>query len=259
MKLQSLIALTVLLCGQACAASHFYALSGKGGKGKGGKGKGGGKSKVPAFDCSEACFRVTDLVTSTSIQVEAIETAQDVSTFYGYSTDVHASFSGAMDTFRDESMIMMHKDTTKGDECNVTIIIVHDAAAGLTATGPNNYVNLTFSGDLSNAVVKDDPLECIVCDAEGDATTISWTWAPCCTDGLAHTYTLGENECITMTPDFVCGVDSWVFVSGPDPIGATCNGLNLKNPIEICRVPCDSWASWSFRESPWSFCKLHCI
>jgi len=257
MKLFALITLTILLLsGQYADASNIRRgldTKGKGGKGlmSKGKGKGGGKGKgaptstevpsaaatiTPPFDCTKACFTVKDLVTSMTIQVEAIENAQDVSTFYGYGSVDTASFNGPLETVADESMIMMHKDTTAGDNCNVGLVIVHDTALGPDATGQNSYANLTFTGDLTNALVKDDPLERIVYNENDGTSTVSWIWAPCCTDGMAHQYTLGDGDCITVTPDFVRGVDSWVFVGGD--ASNTRHGLNLANPIEICRSTC---------------------
>lgn len=217
------------------------------GKGKGGKGKGGHGvlpfvATIPSFDCSKACFTVTDLVTTTSIQVNAIETAQDVTSFYGYHSVNKTSFNGPVETFVNKSLIMMHKDSTSNtaddDNCDVSLVVVHDKAVP-TATGRNSYINFTITGDLTNAAVIDDAGERTVYHANNDTTTASWIYAPCCTDGLAHTYTdFGDGDCITVEPDFVRGIDSWEFVSGGGGGGGGSNtryALDLNNPIEICR------------------------
>jgi hypothetical protein len=251
---------TLLLCALFSGSAHGYEATsnirrrlGKGKGGKGGKGMTIGKGKggkgvlpfvetasAPSFDCNKACFTVTDLVTSTSYKVNAIKTAQNVTSFYSYHSVDKASFNGPVETFVDESLIMMHKDSTTTDDgnCDVSLVVVHDKAMP-DATGCNSYINFTITGDLTNgAALIDDAGERTVYHANNDTTTVSWIYAPCCTDGLAFTYTdLRDGDCITVEPDFVRGIGSWEFVSGGSGSN-TRYGLNLTNPIEICRDAC---------------------
>lgn len=169
--------------------------------------------------------------------VAPLEGDQSVVAFYAYvmESDVpddvlngpFAASSARTDLEVSEtSLLFLYRD----DMGEMSIVVIHDrpeAQLGETpATG--GQVNFTYTGLPATAakVVGDDPVE-------GAIPNASWAWVPCCTDGNAVEGGLNGPFAVTITPDFIDGIDTWQFLSGPSRTSPTRIGLDLCQPVTI--------------------------
>ena len=185
--------------------------------------------------CPEVCFTVSqngELLAA----VQPIETEDPIQSFYDYN-GAAASFNGDDIIFQQSqvSQIMVHGN---GENCELSLLILHDSRSD----GSGGNVQMDITGDLSNAIVRDDPQDSYVYNPATDTTRISWDWMPCCTDGVAHILEqFSYNDCITVQPNFIRGINRWVFTRGPALMGSPLTeanfiDLNPNRALQICRV-----------------------
>jgi hypothetical protein len=93
-------------------------------------------------------------------------------------------------------------------------------------------------------VVKDDPVPPHVFDTLtiGPSTGTGrgeWKWGDCCTDGGAIQGGLNEEWCITVDPNFISGIDNWVFLDGSTttptekPLSKVVP-VTIRTPLGVC-------------------------
>jgi hypothetical protein len=157
-----------------------------------------------------------------------ITTNQSVQEFYSYTT----SYNGPVPLMVDTSLIFIHRDNTT---CELSLVIVHDTPGVFPSPITGGMVIMEISGNLANAVVKNDPTgDTYWYDQIGDVTRITWLWGGVSNDGLAHVVDNLSSECIKVFFRFKWGIKSWKWVEPDDLGGYTYHGLNLTEPIEIC-------------------------
>jgi hypothetical protein len=169
-----------------------------------------------------------------------IKTRQSVQGFYRY---FFWSYHGSVPTAFNTSMIFIHQDSRN---CDLSLVVVHDKIDPADPL-PGNWagaVRFLINGDLTNAVVLDDP-EAPEDDFDNytyipveDKTDLLWLWSRCCTDGLADKLENPFDKCIIVTSFFYKGIDTWKFVSaGADiylPMVQTDTDNMVSTTIEIC-------------------------
>ena len=157
-----------------------------------------------------------------------IASKQDAQGFYAYA---HTSFNGNIPTQGFTSNILIHQDA-RADKCDLNLIIVHDALN----SGSHGSAEMTISGDISKAVVRDDPPSDFFGDTytvAGGKTTIRWNWEACCTDGLAHKLGTDFRGCVTVSANFdtlTSTIRSWRYVA-PGEVNVP---LDKNLELEIC-------------------------
>lgn len=72
-------------------------------------------------------------------------------------------------------------------------------------------------------------------DAPTDTTTIDWTWPAGETDGVVMSVASWD-ECVTITPNFQSGIDSWVVYQGDRETPPT--PLDMTKPLQLCPLCC---------------------
>lgn len=166
--------------------------------------------------------------------------ATSVEDFYSYANPCPASANTGLE-IADTSQLFLY-DGPLG----LSLVTIHDSpedCLGLVpATG--GQVNFTYIGLPAGAtkVVGDDP-------PEGNIPNASWNWLPCCTDGNAIRGGLDEcNFDVTIEPDFLSGIDTWVARSGAaggdivtfpnltDPVTISCHPACAESPISPALV-----------------------
>jgi hypothetical protein len=167
----------------------------------------------------------------------------------------------------DYSLIFIHEDSNR---CNLALVIVHDSKQENTGGevvsrfGRDCTVGLLsfpharscpkimfISGNLENAIVqdgRDSPSDSYIYNARTDETECWWEWSwqnprTFRTDGIAHSWRPSQRRCLSVSPDFVRGIDEWQFVSGP----VNSNGrvrtrdyitLDMNRDLRICETSC---------------------
>lgn len=205
-------------------------------------------SPAPSFGpniCDEVCIDVRQ--GSQTIQVvKPVEMLDNIADFYNYIPS-QASFqgTGVIPTVIGTSQIMIHGN---GAICELSLLVLHDARNN----GKNGgIVNMTISGDLSNAIVLDDPpdvgtfRDSYEYNASADETNIQWQWGSCCTDGIADVVQLESiDDCVTVSNVmFERGINRWVYVQGPLTGDAAAGendyiDLDALQTLEMCRADC---------------------
>ena len=158
--------------------------------------------------------------------VRPLQGTKNIVDFYSYSKPDGASANTDPPLARsDTSVLFLYRDGR-----DVSLVMIHDKAKD---TG-GGQVDFSFSGvpQGTSFVVRDDPNR----PGEAELPISSWGWGACCTDGGALGGSLNGAFKITITPDFIGGINDWKFLSehieAPRSIG-----LDMSKPITIEATP----------------------
>lgn len=179
-------------------------------------------------------------------EFQPVSTDYSITTLYGYNKDNY-SFNGddVVPLVSDYSLVFIHHDS-RTSRCDLSLVIVHDSKD--TCSG--GEVRMFITGDLEDSVVqdgRDSPSDTYIYDEETGETECFWEWGwqgDCDkrTDGIAHYWPNGK-DCISVSAEFIRGIDEWQFVPGPvqndgavDPSDYIY--LNKSRGLEICKREC---------------------
>ena len=178
-------------------------------------------------DCP-TCITVEASQGGWSLEAAPFAKAQEPYEFYCYDgqcsnpmTQYHSSsnLAEAYDfTMDGRSAIFVYVNSLDN---RVSLGMIHDKPQD----GDGGHVDFTFSGsgwNMGDIVVSDDG----TWNGEGSELTQtghgSWGWAPCCTDGgMIEIGTLDTSWSITVNPNFIDGINTWV----------------LKTPDDVYQIP----------------------
>jgi hypothetical protein len=159
-------------------------------------------------------------------------TDEDVATFYSYDFPADKSYNGTYAANSDDSMIFLHQDATTGA---LSLVVVHDKP--VDGSGGQVHFDVSGLGPGATMAVEDDPGldDVLTLDGAGNAS-LTWSWHECCTDGVALSGIDWDAGCVTVTPTFTAGIDTWSFVDGGTQ---TRTGLDTAAPLVICQGGCN--------------------
>jgi RHS repeat-associated protein len=164
----------------------------------------------------------------------ALSTAEPGAEFYRYERPVSASYNGVwVPAVLHESFVFVHRDPASGE---LSLILLHDRPSG---TGGSADFELSGLDPGTSVTSGDDPFEAgaFSLDGQGNAS-FSWGWAACCTDGVVLAeFEPASGQCVSVTPDFTGGIDTWSFLSG-DVLAPDRIPLALDVPIQVCPARC---------------------
>lgn len=155
-------------------------------------------------------------------ELTPISRAGSVTDFYSYSNDEsHTGLEVA-----EHSILFLYKDTTSGE---IYLVIIHDAPNNTTG----GEVEFSFSGLPASAtiVIRDDPSP-DTWDFTPPTATIHWNWDAVHDDGTVIGG-LGKEFTITITPNFISGINEWDLVTGTVDKPVYTKLANLTDPITI--------------------------
>jgi hypothetical protein len=195
--------------------------------------------------CPDICLDVFQENNSIG-EFQPISTDYSVETLYGYNSDNY-SFNGddVVPLLIDYSILFIHQDI-RPDKCDLSLVIVHDSKEECTG----GEVRMFITGDLEDSVVqdgRDSPSDTYIYTEETGETECFWEWgwqSDCDkrTDGIAHYWPSGK-DCISVSAEFIRGIDEWQFVPGPvyndgsaDPSDYIY--LRKSKKLQICKREC---------------------
>jgi hypothetical protein len=145
--------------------------------------------------CSDLSINVTDANGFVGT-FNPITTAETIDNFY-HSMNVKTQEAG-------RSIILVHENA---QTCDRSVAILHH----FTKT-EGREVNMDISGDFSAPTVQDSRTNArYVYDNSTETTTVTWITDET-TAGFGHSLGPEYYDCITISPDFITGIDSLVFV-----------------------------------------------
>lgn len=138
-----------------------------------------------------------------TFEVTPLSTGETVVDYYG---DGHGAGEPTHLIERDETSNLLLFDGPDG----LSIVVTHDDTTG-GGDGTGGAADFTFEGLPSDGswVFEDDPS-----DFTDAPNVVTWEWLACCSDGGAFRGGLEDGFEVTVTPDFIRGVDRWFFLSG---------------------------------------------
>lgn len=155
-----------------------------------------------------------------------LERAGPVAEFYDYSDDeAHTGLEVS-----DSSILFLYRDTTTGE---LYLVIIHDQPDN----GSGGEVEFSFEGLPGGAtiVLRDDPNaqdSYEFAPPEEDTAFMHWQWVPEHTDGVVIGG-LGQEFSITITPNFISGIDEWHLVTGSVANPIYTKLASLADPLTI--------------------------
>ena len=193
--------------------------------------------------CPDLCLDVSQGKTFIGI-LRPISTAESVKKLYGYNRDNY-SFNGdkVVPLVPHDSILFIHQDTS---ECDLALVIVHDSKEECSSGKARMFI----SGNLEDSVVqdgRDSPSDTYEYDPNTDETECFWEWgwqSGCQkrTDGIAQTF---DRKCMTVSANFIKGINDWKFVPGPLPNDGSANpsayiDLDKEETLQICQRECQA-------------------
>jgi RHS repeat-associated protein len=169
--------------------------------------------------------------------ISPMSTSKSAVDFYRYSTPFGFSYNGpTLAPAWQESVVFFQRDT-RTDE--LSLFIVHDRPGNPSPDGGAAAFTLGGLGSGAHEVETDDASENEFGDFDGQGNaSFSWQYGSCCTDGTAiGGIDWAGGGCITITPEFIAGIDAWSLFSGDvaDPDRVL---LDPDAPIQICPARC---------------------
>jgi dockerin type I repeat protein len=99
--------------------------------------------------------------------------------------------------------------------------------------GSGGQATVTYAGldDESYISRRDDQSDSFTYGP--DSMAVNWSWSSTDSDGVALE-AVPWDSCVTVSADFVSGIDSWEFISDDTRAGSSPIALDMDAPIEIC-------------------------
>jgi hypothetical protein len=179
-------------------------------------------------------------------EFQPISTDYSIKTLYGYNSDNYSfNGDGVVPLVPNTSILFIHEDS-RTNRCDLSLVIVHDSKEECSG----GEVRMFITGDLEDSVVqdgRDSPSDTYIYNEVTGETECFWEWNwqsnnECRTDGIAHFWP-SDKDCISVSAEFIRGIDDWKFVPGPigndgsvDPSDYIY--LTQSRTLEICRSEC---------------------
>jgi hypothetical protein len=159
-------------------------------------------------------------------QVQPIERSEDVVSFYGYaSSSAHTGFEAL-----GKSELFFYVDTTSG-----VLSLVTEHGIDINSSGqaqPMSSVDQELTGlplGVTVAIADDTPMEFSL-DSPTSARG-AWNFNQNTDGGVLSGFPLPGSWAVTITSDFIVGIDTWRFF-GPEEIP-----LDLTQPVTLTSMP----------------------
>lgn len=184
----------------------------------------------------ELAFAISQNGTNLGVMVP-LATATNIVSEYSFSNSRY--YGTIVSTVKDESLVFLHLDTNTD---TYSLVILHDktndsggGAAVFTVAGVKG-ATITVADDpgfddyWDGSIFHNNLTGLLPYTIINDTVTADWSWNPCCTDGIAISNINLESSCLTITPNFISGITSWVFVNDDQ----TRTPLDMSKPLTLC-------------------------